>query len=740
MQSFTVSDVALTASRIMTATKRWLVAIAAILPLCLFGQSTPAQSQDDVLRINTELVQTRVSVFDKQGQFVDGLKREDFELVVGGRAVSLSFFENIIAGSRREQRAQLGQGAPENKAEGREHSYRQRTVVFFIDDLHLSLDSSGRTRKTLLQFIDRQMGQNDLVAIASSSGRIGFLQQFSNSKDVLRAAVARLSHVPYVVSDYGGNPSAPLTEYMALTIERRDDPRVFEFYVEDCLKWAARGASPRDRRAARQQCEIQVVNRARQILIQAGGVTTSTYYAFETLLGSAEKMLGSKLAFFISDGFLSDTGPRASVGSNKLNRITEKARRAGVVIYTIDARGLISGESDATNSVPFDPNGRLESAHLRQVASAQDGLNALAADTGGQALRNQHQFGWWVTKAMDETSRYYLLGWRPETAGEKNLSSSKIEVRVRNRRDLVVRSAQGFFNSRQSAESETKLEQKADEVKSHLAEKISDADLRQALADFQPKNRFPLYLSLFYLDTPANGTLLTSSIQAGTANLSYGADGTNPARLTLAGVVLNDQGKPQASFKTQLKVNPATSVGTSDDPATVIYNHKTPLKPGIYQVRVAARDDGNGVVGSNMEWIVIPDLSKQELSLSSLIVGLGSVVSDKVATAQIQWSVDKKFAHSSRLSFMTFIYNAQSSPRGRPDLTAQVSVYRDQQAVLSTGYKAVPVETQTDAARIPFASDVNLGTLPAGRYVLRVTVEDRITKKTATQDALFEIQ
>jgi hypothetical protein len=56
-----------------------------------FGQQpatkpTPtAPAQDEVLRIETELVQTPVMVFDKQGRFVDKLKRESFELRVDGQ-------------------------------------------------------------------------------------------------------------------------------------------------------------------------------------------------------------------------------------------------------------------------------------------------------------------------------------------------------------------------------------------------------------------------------------------------------------------------------------------------------------------------------------------------------------------------------------------------------------------------------------------------------------------------------
>ncbi len=71
---------------------------------------------------------------------------------------------------------------------------------------------------------------------------------------------------------------------------------------------------------ARAQCEIEVTNRARQILLQAGAYFKH-YYSLETLLQSAEKMPGSKLAFFISDGFLADTGPRSQVGRDRLGRL-----------------------------------------------------------------------------------------------------------------------------------------------------------------------------------------------------------------------------------------------------------------------------------------------------------------------------------------------------------------------------------------------------------------------------------
>ncbi|HWS52598.1 MAG TPA: VWA domain-containing protein [Pyrinomonadaceae bacterium] len=719
---------------------------ACLLTLCAFvhpalARQDAAESQppDEVLRIETEIVQTGVTVFDKEGRFVGGLKKEDFELRVDGRPVPISFFETVEAGSHRDRvaRAAGSGGTAEGRGPAPPASLRQRTIVFFLDDRHLSLDSVNRARRMLLDFVDKEMGEDDLIAVASSSGQIGFLQQFTDNREVLRAAAGRLLHVPYGVSDYARNPGSPMTEFMALTIERRSDPGVFDFYVQDCMKWAPRGATRQDRAGIRRHCEVEVENRARQILLQAGTVTAGTYHSLETLLRYAGKMPGSKLAFFISDGFLADTGPRGPTSGDRLARIADEARRAGVVIYTIDARGLVSGALDATGNVPVDVNGRLESANMREVAASQDALSALAADTGGRALRNQNYFDRFISDALAETSRFYLVAWRPEAEGEKNERLRKIEVSVAGRPELTVRAARALFGAG-AAEAGGRASKSGKGAAGR--EEQPDADLRQALADSYPRHSLPLELSLIYLDTPASGIVLTSSVQAPTGPLSYGAQGTEPARLSVAGVVLDDQGKPAASFRTGLKVNPSPAGAGGRGASTVIYNHPSPLKPGVYQVRVAARDERSGILGSAMQWIVIPDLSARRLALSSLIVGLEGVADRSPQAGAVQWSVDRRFARGSRLRFMTFVYNAARAGGGAPDLSARVQVYRDGRAVVSTPLDKVAADAQADPARVPFTAEIGLGALQPGRYTLRVTVEDRAARQSASQQAAFYVQ
>src|ERR1044072_866564 len=86
----------------------FLVTLAVVCLLAPNG-STQTQSpqpapntQDEVIRVSTELVQTGVTVVDKQGRFVDGLYLDKFELRVNGKEQPVAFFERVVAGSNKE--------------------------------------------------------------------------------------------------------------------------------------------------------------------------------------------------------------------------------------------------------------------------------------------------------------------------------------------------------------------------------------------------------------------------------------------------------------------------------------------------------------------------------------------------------------------------------------------------------------------------------------------------------------
>ena len=172
-----------------------LFASLVVFPAVVFGQAKPEQKPEqsgdaqDVIKFETSLVQTDVMVFDKKGRFVEGLKPDQFQLKINNNPREISFFEAIRSGGVSSQPAETNAAAQPKSANPLKTDAQRRTVIFFVDDLHLAPDSLSRTRRALLDFIEHRVNDKDLVAITSPSGQVGFLQQFTANKDALRSIV-----------------------------------------------------------------------------------------------------------------------------------------------------------------------------------------------------------------------------------------------------------------------------------------------------------------------------------------------------------------------------------------------------------------------------------------------------------------------------------------------------------------------------------------------------------------------
>jgi len=111
----------------------------------------PAKPADDVVKVFTELVQTDVMVFDKQGRFVDGLTKDKFEVKIDGQSRPIQFFEQIASGTKNED-AQLaaarGNPVPTDPGNTRVVPLdRGRTIFFYVDDFHLDPAGFSSSRK-----------------------------------------------------------------------------------------------------------------------------------------------------------------------------------------------------------------------------------------------------------------------------------------------------------------------------------------------------------------------------------------------------------------------------------------------------------------------------------------------------------------------------------------------------------------------------------------------------------------
>jgi hypothetical protein len=535
-----------------------------------------------------------------------------------------------------------------------------------------------------------------------------------------------------------------MSEILAQAIDTRNDQNVIKYFVDALAKDSAfmqfgrassRPNSGNSVGSSDDALETMVRNRARRILQQSYNLSRNTLSTLESLARRSAELPGRKLVFFVSDGFL--INPHKSDVSDRIRNITNAASRNGVVIYSLDSRGL------ATMDMGRD--GEMEGLSARylteELTSTREPLQIIAANTGGRALLNTNDFNAGFTKAIQETSVYYLLAWRPENALQLKDKFRQIEVRVSERPDLNVLVRRGYYDV-------TTNTAKASEVKTATdPAKTPPDELREAINSLYPVKALPTQLGLVYVDMPDKGMVLTASIQIATRFMTFShTEDKQTAILDLAGVVLDDKGKSVSSFKDRLNVA-ANSANTADTASqNLIYNFQSPLKPGLYQVRVAVRDSRGGRTGSAMQWIEIPDLALHHLSLSSLLLGEMTKEAAEQKGSQISmtaapFSVDHLFPRTSKLRFLTYIYNAaQGADKVTNDVALQVQILRDDQPVVTTALRKVTSSGLLDQTRIPYAAEIQLETLLPGRYVLQITAIDRTAKTSVSQRANFVIE
>ncbi|HEV7474686.1 MAG TPA: VWA domain-containing protein [Pyrinomonadaceae bacterium] len=741
--------------------------------VCAQRQPQPAPTPDiEVLRVDTELVQSPVMVFDKQGHFVDGLQRDQFELRVGGKPQPITFFDRVTAGTPAElmklqaarkagtssSTAAVGVGAPTSASRG---SVYGRTLIFFVDDLHLSADSINRVRAALLRFIDESMAQNDRALLTTASGQLGFLQQLTDNKDVLRAAAGKLKPRQSLILD---EERPPMAAYQALSIEL-NNTEVLKYYVEmyfadavqNMNKDAAkepipgssvnRSADEQNRgESGRRIAEVHVRSRARNILNQYTSITAASFASLRYLMASSLDLPGSKLIYVISDGFYLNRGVAGE--SQKLKEVTSAALRAGAVIYSIQASGLGSSYPDAKTDLRQGSRMPMNLPRSGSDQELQAPLYTLAVDTGGRGLFNSNSIEASIKQALAETSEYYLIAWRPETAEQRAETFKEIQVSVKDRPELSVRVHKGYQAAPVNASPTTAtkagtsvtppVNATAGEAQA-VSNREKDEKITGALSASYPIPDLPTSVNARFSDVPAQGPEIMVGTEISTGALFRSTPDDRQTRaIDLMGIVLNDEGKTVASFKGQLKAEPESG---NTDP-TITQNTEVKVKPGLYQVRVAARDQQSGVVGSASQWIMVPDLSKHQIALSSLFVGERRTQPQPEAGARIPLSISHHFTPNSRLRFFASIYNAASGPAGggKPDVTVQTRILKDDQAVLTSPVVKVATEGVEDLGSIPYAAEVSLRTLTSGSYVLQLTATDNATKSSTIQRVKFIVE
>jgi VWFA-related protein len=640
------------------------------------GPQVPAQAAPTI-RVSVDLVQIDANVTDARGHHVPDLTIRDFEVLQDGRRQTISSFAHVAAGDS----PAVAEGDVTAPGIARTPSADQvrRTIAIVVDDLGLSFESTYRVREMLRKFVDREVQPGDLVAILRTGAGMGALQQFTTDRRMLHAAV---EHVRW-------NMMARVPAFQADTLDAFRN-EVFSAGTLGAIQYIVRGVS---------------------------------------------ELPGRKSVIVLSDGFrLTDADRRYGRVWESLRSLVDSANRAGVVIYTIAARGLVAAAPAAEDRRSGSANARLV-----DLQATQDGLDVLAADTGGLFLHNTNDLEGALRRTLEDQRGYYLIGYVPNRAtfSGRTPHFHSLSVRV-TRPGLRVRSRHGFLGRTDEARQPPTG---ANRMMSAVTSPFSGGDIR-------------LRLSSLFAQIEKVGPVVQSYMHLDARDLQFAdeADGTRSAKIEVLAVTFGDNGvvADQKGQRYTVSLSPDRYAKALQN--GFIYTLRVPVKrAGPYQLRIALRDVNSDRLGSATQFIEVPDLKKGRLTLSSVIVEGTAYAQPAVASDAAEDGVEdvdplasitlRTFRQGTEVSYGCYIYNARVGSSRQPQLESEVRLYRDGTEVLRSGPR--PVDTPTDTAQQLFAGGVlKLGqAMTPGTYVLEIEVTDRLAKKhsRATQTVDFDV-
>jgi hypothetical protein len=248
-------------------------------------------------------------------------------------------------------------------------------------------------------------------------------------------------------------------------------------------------------------------------------------------------------------------------------------------------------------------------------------------------------------------------------------------------------------------------------------------------------------------DEPNGGGIYVRSlvhVDARDLTFKEEAGGARVAEFETVAVALGDQGRvvDQMSYPQTIRAaNEAEHQQILTNGLVYILNF--PIKQGgPYQMRLAVRDVTSERIGAAMQFVEVPELNKNKLSISGIVAG--GMMDNKTPDLQSESGPAlRKLRQGMMLDYRYIVYNAQTSADKALKVQTQMRLVRDGQTVF-TG-KVVPLDAtqQSDPKRLNVAGRLRIGPeLTPGDYVLQVFVTDTSvpTKpRAATQSIDFEI-
>jgi len=669
----------------------------------LASAPTAQQTAPPVFRSGARLIVQTVSVKDKDGRPVEGLAASDFIVSEDGEPQTVSFVEfqrlpDRPVDARAETpapRFPAAVSAP-SPTQGQivipppgDTRYRdRRLLVLYFDLTAMPPADQMRAYAAAQTFIDTQMQPSDLLAVMTfGGGAVRVKQDFTADRGALRDVLQTL-----IFGDDKDGDGIP------------DNTDIGTAFGQD-------------------DAEFSILNTDRQL---------SALQTAATMLRALPEQ--KALIYFASGLRLNGVDNQA-----QLRATTNAAIRANVALHPIDARGLVAQAplGDASRPSPGGIGmftGQLAQAAVTNFQRSQDTLYSLAKDTGGRAMFDYNDLTLGIRQAAQSMTSYYMLGYySTHPANDGKFHRIRVSLRSGVAGELAYR--QGYYSDKEFAKFTAADKERQLEEALMLDNPVTDISIAMEV------NYFQLNSAEYFVPVAVKipGSELALARRRGAARTV----------IDFIGEVKDDYGITVQNVRDKLDIKLSDEAATQLATRPLLYETGFTLLPGKYVIKLLARDEETGRIGTYQAPFTVPNLNKelQRVPLSTVVLSTQRVplsdalysVKQKVAAEaanplvhdgqKLVPSVTRVFSKGREL----FVF-AQAYQRGATatqPLVAFVSFYRGDVKAFETAPMLVAEGLDAKTKAVPLRFSLPLESLATGRYDCQLTVIDPTGEKIA---------
>ena len=670
------------------------------------GQTPPPQKAP-MFRSGVDLVTVNVVVRDKSGNVVKGLTREDFTVLEDGRPQTIDTFDFEEV------------GAPENPAPpsaiptilggvgrptpaplvGRPvvSMHDRRLVVLMFDLSSMAVEDTQRALDAARDYVTTKVGQADTVAIVTYASSLDVALDFTSDKNMLLNTIDRLN----------GIEGLGFEEMIAADPDATVDDTNGAFVADDT--------------------EFNMFNTDRRL------------QALRSMIDALSGIQQKKSLVYFSSG-MNQTGMDNRVA---MRGVIDRAVRTNLSIYSADMGGLQAvvpggAASQASTRGVSAFSGRGVSSAFSSMNASQDALSSLSEDTGGRAFFDRNDFGGVFDRVIADTSAYYVLGYSSTNlARDGRFRRMRIQLK---RSDLKLEYRVGYYAARDFTHSSK--DDREQLLMEQLASDLSVTDL-------------PVYAASGYFRLKGNHYYVPVWLVVPGSRVPFTKAGDkSKATLDVLGVLVDSRRFPVARMRDT--VNLALESTEKTERKAVQYATSFELPPGRYRLKVVIRENQGGTMGSFETDLVVPDLDKNPVKISSVVLGSSLAAISKKDDKnpllrngqQLVANVARVIPSDQHLYFYYEMYDPAQAPAapagGQPGapsagaaasaqqaerpirVLSSVTFFRGQQKAYETPLIEVPVLTSADRKAAAFQLDIPASDLQPGLYTCQVNIVDDV--------------